>query len=47
VWLTVAPEPGHLAVVTETGLSAAESAGQIWAELVGRYGPLLTVIFLT
>ena len=29
------PEPGHLAVVTETGPSASvtQSAGQIWAEL--------------
>jgi hypothetical protein len=35
VWLTGGPEPGHLAVVTETGTVAAltESAGRIWAEL--------------
>ena len=41
VWLTAGPEPGHLAVVTETGPSApvTESAGQIWAELAGSWGP--------
>jgi hypothetical protein len=40
VWLTTGPEPGHLAVVTETGLgvSVTESAGHIWAELACRYG---------
>lgn len=39
VWLTAGPEPGHLAVVTETGLAAsvAESAGYIWAVLARRY----------
>jgi len=43
IWLTAGPEPGHLAVVTETGSSAevTESAGQIWAELGRRYGPSL------
>jgi hypothetical protein len=43
VWLTAAPEPGYLAVVTETGPTApaTESAGQIWAELADRYGPSL------
>jgi hypothetical protein len=32
VWLTTGAEPGHLAVVTETGLGASvtESAGHIW-----------------
>jgi hypothetical protein len=41
VWLTADPEPGHLAVVTETGgaASVTESAGQIQAELACRYGP--------
>jgi hypothetical protein len=40
VWLTNGPGPGHLAVVTETGLAASvtESAGHIWAELARRYG---------
>jgi hypothetical protein len=35
VWLTTGAEPGHLAVVTETGgaASVAESAGRIRAEL--------------
>jgi hypothetical protein len=46
VWLTTAPEPGHLAVVTETGPSASltESAGRIWAELADRYGPSLILL---
>ena len=37
VWLTAGLEPGHLAVVTETGLggSVTESAGHIW----GSAGP--------
>ena len=41
VWLTAGPEPGHLAVVTETGSAASvtRSAGRIWAELARRYGP--------
>ena len=46
VWLTAGPEPGYLAVVTETGLAASvtESAGQIWAELVRSYGPSLVLL---
>lgn len=46
VWLTADPEPGHLAVVTETGLGASvtESAGQILAELARRYGPSLVLL---
>ena len=46
VWLTAGPEPGHLAVVTETGgaASVTESAGRIWAELVGRFGPSLVLL---
>jgi hypothetical protein len=46
VWLTAAPEPGYLAVITETGpsVSATESAGQIWAELADRYGPSLILL---
>jgi hypothetical protein len=46
VWLTAGPEPGHLAVVTETGLvaSVTESAGHIWAELARRYGPSLVLL---
>jgi hypothetical protein len=46
VWLTAGPEPGHLAVVTETGLAASvtESAGHIWAELARRYGPSLVLL---
>jgi len=46
VWLTTGPEPGHLAVVTETGLPASvtKSAGQIWAELAGRWGPSLVLL---
>jgi hypothetical protein len=46
VWLTSDPEPGHLAVVTETGLAASvtESAGRIWAELARRYGPSLVLL---
>ena len=41
VWLTAGPEPGRLAMVTETGSadSVTESAGPIWAELTRRYGP--------
>jgi len=40
VWLTAGAEPGHLAVVTETGSAASvtESAGYIWAELTRRHG---------
>lgn len=46
VWLTASPEPGHLAVVTETGVAASvtESAGRIWAELARRYGPALVLL---
>lgn len=46
VWLTAGPEPGHLAVVTETGLAASvtESAGHIQAQLVRRYGPSLVLL---
>ena len=46
VWLTSGPEPGHLAVVTETGLAASvtESAGHIWAALARRYGPYLVLL---
>jgi len=46
VWLTTGPEPGHLAVVTETGsgASVAEHAGQIWAELARRYGSSLVLL---
>jgi len=46
VWLTGGPEPGHLAVVTETGTVAAvtESAGRIWAELARRYGPSVVLL---
>jgi hypothetical protein len=46
VWLTAGPEPGHLAVVTETGAmaEATESAGHIWAALACRYGPSLVLL---
>jgi hypothetical protein len=46
VWATATAAPGHVAVVTETGLgnSVAESAGRIWAELVRRYGPSLVLL---
>ena len=46
VWLTTGSEPGHLAVVTETGSAAAvtRSAGHIWAALVSRYGPSLVLL---
>ena len=38
--------PGYLAVVTETGgaASVTEAAGQIRAELAGRYGPSLVLL---
>ena len=38
VWLTAGRQPGHLAVVTQTGSAASvtESAGQIWAEFARR-----------
>jgi hypothetical protein len=46
VWLTRHPEPGHLAVVTETGSAAqvTQSAGQIRAQLGRRYGPSLVLL---
>ena len=46
VWLTTGPEPGHLAVVTETGLAASvtESAGRIRAALARRYGPSVVLL---
>ena len=46
MWLTAGPEPGHLAVVTQTGPAAAvtESARRIWAELARRYGPSLVLL---
>ena len=46
IWTTAADPPGHLAVVTETGLGASvtESADRIWAELVRRYGPSLVLL---
>jgi hypothetical protein len=46
VWLTAGPEPGHLAVVTETGPDAGvtESAGLIWAEFARRYGPRFVLL---
>ena len=41
IWATATDPPGHLAVITEIGFEASvtESAGRIWAEMVGRYGP--------
>ena len=46
VWLTAGPEPGYLAVVTETGLAASvtESAGHIRAGLARRYGPAVVLL---
>jgi hypothetical protein len=46
VWLTAGPEPGYLAVVTETGgtASVTESAARIWAVLVHRFGPSLVLL---
>jgi hypothetical protein len=45
IWLTAGPEPGHLAVVTETGTAAVtQSAGHIWAELASRYGPSVVLL---
>jgi len=46
IWTTATDPPGHVAVVTETGLedSVTESAGRIWAELVRRYGPSLVLL---
>jgi hypothetical protein len=46
VWLTIGPEPGYLAVVTETGRAASvtESAEHIRAELACRYGPAVVLL---
>jgi hypothetical protein len=46
IWATATDPPGHVAVVTETGLedSVTESAGRIWADLVRRYGPSLVLL---
>jgi hypothetical protein len=46
VWLTGGTEPGHLAVVTETGTAAkvTESARYIRAVLARRYGPSLVLL---
>jgi hypothetical protein len=46
VWLTTGPEPGHLAVVTETGpgTSVTRSAGRIRAVLARRYGPSVVLL---
>jgi hypothetical protein len=46
VWLTAGAEPGHLAVITETGSAASvtESTEHIWAELARRYGPSLVLL---
>ena len=46
IWTAATDPPGHLAVVTETGLgnSVTESAGRIWAELVRGYGPSLVLL---
>ena len=46
VWLIADAEPGHLAVVTETGSAASvtESAGYIWSELARRYGSSLVLL---
>ena len=46
VWLTIGPEPGYLAVVTETGPAACvtESAGHIRAGLARRYGPAVVLL---
>jgi hypothetical protein len=46
VWLTAASEPGHLAVVTETGFAApvTECAPHIWAALARSYGPSVVLL---
>jgi hypothetical protein len=46
VWLTSGSGTGHLAVVTETGSAAMVtlSAGRIWAEIAGRYGPSVVLL---
>jgi hypothetical protein len=45
-WLTAGPEPGHLAVVTQTSSAASvtESAPQIWAALARGYGPSVVLL---
>jgi hypothetical protein len=45
VWRTTGGQPGHLAVVTDTGSAAqvTESAGHIRAVLARRYGPSLVL----
>ena len=46
VWLTADPEPGHLAVVTETGTASGitESTEHIWAALAPSHGPSLILL---
>src|SRR6478609_3486551 len=46
VWLTTGPEPGHLAVVTETGPAASvtESARRIRAGLARGYGSAVVLL---
>jgi hypothetical protein len=46
VWLTAGPEPGRLAVVTQTGSAvlATEAAPHIWAALGRRYGPSVVLL---
>lgn len=46
VWLTAGPDPGQLAVVTETGPAASvtESAGHIRAELARTYGSSVVLL---
>jgi hypothetical protein len=45
-WLTADPEPGHLAVVTETGTASGitESREHVWAALAHTYGPSLVLL---
>ena len=46
VWLTADPEPGYLAVVTETSNAAevTQSVGHIWTQLASRYGPSVVLL---
>jgi hypothetical protein len=46
VWLTAGPDPGHLAVITQTGSAAGviQSSGDIWAALARRYGPSVVLL---
>lgn len=46
VWLTAGPEPGHLAVVIQTGSAAlvTEAVPDIWAALARRYGPSVVLL---